>query len=117
MRDVQVVIDENYLNYLLYNLYHRDKVFSVAAKLFDWLPEGFVGGAALLRGLLSTHLWAFAFPELSRYPKGSRLDFECGFNKDYLLTGDMENVEISQVQFEDGNHVGFDLHFGCNLMV
>jgi len=37
------------------------------------------------------------FPELNEYPKGSRLDFECGFNKDFLLTGDMEKVEISQV--------------------
>lgn len=95
MRDVQVVLDENYLNYMLYNLYHKDKVFSVASKLFDWLPEGFMGGVALIRGLQSTQLWSFLFPELNQYPKGSKLDFECGFNKDFLLTGDMDNVEIS----------------------
>lgn len=117
MRDVQVVVDENYLNYGLYNLYHRDKVFSVQEKLFDWLPENFLGGGTAIRALLSTHLWSFFFPELNEFKKGSRLDFQCGFNKDYLITGKLEHVEISQVQFEDGNHIGLDLHFGCNLNV
>lgn len=117
MRDVQVVIDENYLNYLLYNLYHRDRVFSIAEKLFDWMPENAMGGGTAIRALMSTQIWAFFFPELAEFKKGSRLDFKCGFNKDFLITGQLDNVEISQVQFEDGDHVGLDLHFGCNLNV
>jgi hypothetical protein len=89
----------------------------VASKLFDWLPETAIGGGTAIRALLSTQIWAFFFPDLADYKKGSRLDFECGFNKDYLLTGNLEKVEISQVQFEEGNSVGVDLHFGCNLNV
>lgn len=117
MRDVQVVVDENYLNYMLYNLYHRDRVFSVAEKLFEWLPENALGGGTAIRALMSTQLWSFFFPELAEFKKGSRLDFKCGFNKDYLITGQLDKVEMSQVQFEEGNHVGLDLHFGCNLNV
>jgi len=117
MRDVQVVIDENYINYMLYNLYHKDKVFSVAEKLFDWLPEDFLGGGTAIRALMSTQLWSFFFPELSEFKTGSRLDFQCGFNKDFLITGQLDQVEISQVQFEEGNHIGVDLHFGCNVNV
>jgi hypothetical protein len=29
----------------------------------------------------------------------------------------LEHADISQAQFEDGNKVGFDLHFGCNILV
>jgi len=117
MRDVQVVIDENYLNYLLYNLYHKDRVFSVAEKLFDWLPENAIGGGTAIRALLSTQIWSFFFPELNEFKKGSRLDFQCGFNKDFLITGKLDQAEISQVQFEEGNNIGLDLHFGCNVNV
>ena len=43
------------------------------------------------------------------------MDFKCGFNKEYLLTGTLESHEMSQIKFEDGNTLGLDLHFGCNL--
>jgi hypothetical protein len=38
-------MDENYLNYMLYNLYHRDKYFSVREKLFNLIPESVPGAA------------------------------------------------------------------------
>ena len=45
MRDVQVVMDENYLNYIFYNFYHREKHFSVKEKLFNLIPESVPGAA------------------------------------------------------------------------
>ncbi len=34
MRDVQVLIDENYLNYLLFNLFYNGKTYSISELLF-----------------------------------------------------------------------------------
>jgi len=95
MRDVQVVIDENYINYYLYDLFHRDNTFSIAETLFSWMPEGFFAGGTIIRALLSTSIWSFLFPELKEYKKNSKLDFKCGFNKDYLIGGQLDHADIS----------------------
>jgi len=95
MRDVQVVVDENYINYYLYDLFHNDRTFSVAEMLFSWMPEGFMGGGTAIRAILSTSIWSFLFPELKEYKKGSKLDFKCGFNKDYLINGQLDHADIS----------------------
>lgn len=117
MRDIQVVLDENLINYYLYDLFHNDRTFSVSETLFSWMPEDFIGGGSAIHALLSTSIWSFIFPELKEYKKGSKLDFKCGFSKDYLVGGQLDHAEISSAQFEDGNKIGFDLHFGCNINV
>jgi len=43
------------------------------------------------------------------------IDFKCGFNKDYLMKGDLSNPKLSQVFFKDGDAIEGDLHFGCGL--
>ena len=45
MRDVQKIIDENYLNYLLFGLFYGDKPFSLSEKLFSILPDALIGGS------------------------------------------------------------------------
>jgi hypothetical protein len=87
MRDIQVVLDENYINYFLYDLFHKNKNFSLAETLFSWMPEEFMGGGAVIKALLNTSVWSFMFPELKQYGGRSKLDFRCGFNKDYLIEG------------------------------
>jgi hypothetical protein len=63
---------------------HTD-VFKSA--LYSWMPEEFLGGGTAIRALLNTSVWSFLFPELKKYRSGSKLDFRCGFNKDYLIEG------------------------------
>jgi hypothetical protein len=87
MRDIQVVLDENYINYYLYDLFHKNKNFSIAETLYSWMPEEFLGGGTAIRAMLNTSLWTFLFPELKKYRSGSKIDFRCGFNKDYLIGG------------------------------
>ena len=66
MRDVQVLIDENYLNYLLFNLFYNGKTYSISELLFRQMPDSFVGGGLALRALMNAHLWAVLFPDLKR---------------------------------------------------
>lgn len=64
MRDVQVLVDENYLNYLLFNLFYNGKLYSISEQLFKLMPDGFVGGGLALRAVFNAHLWGAVFPEL-----------------------------------------------------
>lgn len=98
-------------------MYYRDRVFSISEKLFDWVPESYLGAGTAIRALFSAQLWSFVFPDLKKFKTGSHIDFKCGFNKDFLITGNIDSHEISQIQLEDGNNIGLDLHFGCNLLV
>jgi hypothetical protein len=96
---MQVVIDENYLNYLLYNLYHKDKYFSVSEKILNVIPESFGAAGTVIRMIFSTQVWSWLFEDLSEYNAGSRLDFRCAFNKDFLVTGKLDTHTMSSIQF------------------
>jgi hypothetical protein len=54
MRDVQVVIDENYINYQLFQLFYQKSVYSLTDALITYMPEDFLGGGAVIRALMST---------------------------------------------------------------
>lgn len=53
MRDVQVIIDENYINYMLFSMFETDKVFSITEMLFQYWPEQWMGGPTAIRALMS----------------------------------------------------------------
>ena len=53
MRDLQIVVDENYINDYLYTLFNSEKVFSVTELLFDKWPDQWMGGVLAIRGLMS----------------------------------------------------------------
>ena len=57
MRDVQVVTDENYINYMLYHLFYQKKTYSLTEFIIQYMPEDFLGGGAILRALMSTQVW------------------------------------------------------------
>ena len=118
MRDVQVLVDENYLNYLLFNLFYSGKLYSVNEQLFKLMPDSFVGGGLALRAVMNSHLWAFLFPDLKyEATVNSQIDFKCGFSKEYLQEGDLEEAKISQVRFAGADTLEGDLHFGCGVYV
>lgn len=54
MRDLQVVIDENYINYQLFNLFYQEKVYSLTDLLLEYIPDSFNGSGAIIKGLLNT---------------------------------------------------------------
>ena len=57
MRDIQVVLDDNYINYFLYDLFHKNRIFSVAETLYSWMPEEYIQGGTVIRALLNTSVW------------------------------------------------------------
>jgi len=53
MKDVQTIIDENYINYLLFSLFETDKVYSVTEALFSFWPESWLGGPTAIKTIMS----------------------------------------------------------------
>lgn len=57
MRDVQAVIDENYVNYILLHEFLNAETFSFTESLISWWPEDFYGGIAIIRPMMSAAVW------------------------------------------------------------
>ena len=92
MRDLQVVIDENYINYMLFQLFYQQKTYSFTDTIVEYMPEEWLGGGTALKAIMNTSVWSFLFPELSNEYDNQRMDFRCGWNKDYLAKGKLENT-------------------------
>jgi len=52
-RDVQVVIDENQINYYLFSMFYADKPFSLTEKLLEMMPEWMEPGAFLIHAVMN----------------------------------------------------------------
>ena len=78
-RDVQMLIDENYINSLLFAQFYSEKVFSLTETLLDLIPDNLTGGTFFLRPLMSSQVWRPYFPGLATYRTDQRVDFRCGF--------------------------------------
>lgn len=66
-RDVQVVIDENYVNYALFSMFYADKPFSVTEKLLEMIPEWLEPAAFLIKAVMNARTFSVFFPELTKY--------------------------------------------------
>lgn len=64
MKDMQMVVDENYLNYMLFNLFETEKQYSLTEFLFSMWPDEYMGGPQAIRGIMSAQIWSFFFPNL-----------------------------------------------------
>lgn len=62
MKDVQTVIDENHLNYILLNLFHHVETYSLTEWLISVWPQEFYGGAIAIKGIMSVGVWSQFFP-------------------------------------------------------
>lgn len=63
MKDIQSVIDENYFNYILLNLFHHTETYSLTEWLISVWPDEFYGGAAAIKGIMSVGVWSYFFPK------------------------------------------------------
>lgn len=117
-KDVQVALDENYLNFMLFTMFYDDKPFSLTEKIIEMLPSGFEMAGTAVKALLNTNVVGQFMPTiLDEFGAGKRVDLRCGFNKDYLAQAHMQDISLSQVHFRKGNRIDMDLHFGCAVYV
>ena len=97
-------------------MFYEDKPFSLTNMLIGQLPAelGFAGQA--IKMLFNTQVFGAFMPEMKTY--GNRkADLRCGFNKDYLEQGHLEQTSLSQIFLREGDKVEADLHFGCAVYV
>lgn len=114
-KDVQVVIDENQVNYHLYTLFQAEKPFSLADLLVSVVPQEFAMMKPMLKQMMNTQVLSLFFPKLKAY--GNRkADLRCSLSKDELQKGRIKG-DISTIRFMDDNKINLDLHFGCSLLV
>lgn len=112
-KDVQIAIDENYINYYLYSLIYADKPFSLTEKLLEMIPEWLEPAAFLVKAVMNAQTFSPFFPELANHGS-KRFDIRCSLDKQSLLDGQLEEVKMSQVWLRDGNKIDMELHFGCS---
>ena len=99
-------------------MFYKQKSYSLTEALISIMPENFIGGTASVKAVMNTQVWSFLFPQLKKdFPGGRSLDFRCGFNKDYLQKGNLDESKLSQVYFREGNRIDMDLHFGCGAYI
>ena len=63
-RDVQVVIDENQINYYLFTLFYADKPFSLTERLLEMIPEWLEPAAFMVKAVMNAQTFSPFFPEL-----------------------------------------------------
>ena len=68
-KDIQVVIDENYINLFMLNTFHNAHMYSLTEHLIKMWPDEFMGGAGFIKSLMSVAVWELFFPNLSQYSK------------------------------------------------
>ena len=64
MRDVQIAMDENFLNYLLFTMFYDEKPFSLKEKLTSNMPSYFEGANMMMKAMMHTQVFALLMPEL-----------------------------------------------------
>lgn len=67
MRDTQIVVDENYMNWLFFTMFDSKEKFSLTETLFKYWPEQIPGGPQAIRLFMSSGVWGFFFPGLKKH--------------------------------------------------
>ena len=83
-KDVQIVFDENYVNYLLFSLLYQEKNFSLVETI-ERVAKGNQLANMAMRSLLNTNVMGVFMPEIkTEHGNGRMVDFRCGMNKKFL---------------------------------
>ena len=90
-RDIQVVIDENQINYYLFSLFYADRPFSMTEKILELLPDWMEEAGFLVHALMNAQTFSPFFPELRRHGT-KRIDLKCNLDKQSLLDGQLEEL-------------------------
>lgn len=80
-KDVQIVVDENYINYFLFTLIYEEKPFS-AIEAIEKLAKGNQMVLMAMRIILNTNVIGVFMPEIKEeHGNGKVVDLKCGMNK------------------------------------
>lgn len=116
-RDVQITYDENYINWQLFRMFTGDKTFSLTETLLYYWPETWPAAPQTVRVLMSALPWSSIFLDITRkFSPQQQVDLRCGFGKNFLSKGNLDENKVSRVRLEDNGRVNLDLHFGCNIL-
>ncbi len=116
-KDVQVVFDENVVNHQFLGLFYKVNMLSVTEQLMKLVPDNFIAFGKIASGFFTTTVFSHLFPDmLDEFNLNQKVDIRCGFSPSFL-SGKIDDIYISQVQFNEGNRVKYSFHFGCGLFV
>lgn len=88
------------------------KPFSLTEKMLEMIPEWAEPAAFLVKAVMNAQTFSAFFPELRDFGT-RRIDLRCALDKQTLRDGELDEMQMSQLKFKDGNIVEADLHFGC----
>lgn len=118
--DVQITLDENYINHIFAYMYHSDTIYGLRSMLMDnlftddspiknFLP---IFEQGLTKLLLTNYI-----PGLSKaFPKAKNVDIRCDFRDDHL-NAVLNNVDANEIRFLEGNKVEYDIASSCGVWV
>jgi len=85
-------------------------------KLLEMIPEWMEPAAFLVKAVMNAQTFSPFYPELRSFGT-RRIDLKCNLDKQSLLDGELDEMQMSSLQFKDGNKIDMDLHFGCGIML
>jgi hypothetical protein len=66
------------------------------------MPEDIVLGSSAVRLLMNTNLLQIFFPEvIPEFGSNKGVDLKCGFSKEYLAGGHLDQTQISQIYLKE----------------
>ena len=116
-KDVQIVVDENYMNYFLFSMLYSEKNFSLV-EFIEKIAKGNQIANMAMRILLNTNVLGVFMPEIkSEFGNQRPVDLRCGMNKKFLQDHLNQQDVISSIKLLDGDRFSGDMMLGCKIYV
>ena len=79
-------------------MFYREKPISMTESLLNLMPNDVFVASSAVKLIMNTNVFKFFFPELiSEVGLNVPIDLKCGFNKEYLTSGSLEQDKISNI--------------------
>ena len=116
-KDVQIVVDENYMNYFLFSMLYSEKNFSLV-EFIEKIAKGNQLANMAMRILLNTNVLGVFMPEIkSEFGNQRPVDLRCGMNKKFLQDHLNQQNVISSIKLLDGDRISAEMMLGCKIFV
>ena len=113
-----MTLDENLVNNQLIALFNTNKVFSLQETIISWLPDQFQNYANLLSNFFTTTWFSRILPDIIKeHGMNKRLDVRCGFSKEFLQQGQLNDKHTAQFWFRENNQLELSGSVGCGVFV
>lgn len=79
-------------------MFYRERPISLTEQLLNYMPSDVLLASSAVKLLMNSNVFKYFFPELeSEVGMNIPIDLKCGFNKDYLISGNLEQLKISNI--------------------